>query len=114
MLARTWAWTLADRPAPHRQAAVDLIAWLAEPEFSARWSRQLGLLPTAPAQLDLWPRDASAALASRLLSVARPSPALETWTLFGPPLRAALEQVLLEGVSAKAAARAAADSLANP
>jgi len=114
VLARTWAWSLAERPEQDRQAAIDLMAWLAEPSFASRWGRQVGLLPAAPAQLERWPQDATSALASRLLSVAQPSPRPEVWDLFGGPLQAALRATLAGDATPRAAAQEAAEKIQVP
>lgn len=99
-LAHSWSWALLNGE-PQTQA---LLAWLSDPEFLARWTHALGLVPTQPEILQRWPDTPETAIASRLVSVAEPLPDPATLASFGPSMAAALRAVLLGELTPQEAA----------
>jgi ABC-type glycerol-3-phosphate transport system substrate-binding protein len=114
VLTRAWSWSIVGRD-PSRQAlAGELIAWLIDPTFLGPWTHALGLLPSTTEALSQWPDGADLAVASRLVTVARPAPPAEVLAAFGPPLQEAVVSVLSGEATPEKAALAAAQAIHSP
>jgi hypothetical protein len=105
-LASAWLWAIPVGSAG--DLATELLEWLSEPGFLAEWSHALGMLPTQPEVLALWPDGPETAIASRLASVALPMPNEAVMSLYGPRFAAALQSVLSGDLTPAAAADQAA------
>jgi len=108
-LAAPWSWAVANPE--HKELSADLIEWLAEPAFLARWSQALGLLPTQPEVLGQWTDGSEAATASRIVSVAVAKPQGSLLKAIGPPLAEAVQAVMTGRLDAEAAAAQAVSDI---
>ena len=101
-LAAPWSWAVAN--SEHTDLSAEIMDWLTEPTFLAEWSQALGLLPTQPEVLGLWPDGPEAAIASGIVSVAVTKPRGALLAAIGPPLAEALQAVLTGQLDPEAAA----------
>jgi ABC-type glycerol-3-phosphate transport system substrate-binding protein len=109
-LATGWSWAVAT-PDPVRQAkAMELILWLADPQFLAEWSRTQGVIPPSSDALEFWPSGSRKALAAGILDRALAFPDDEITAFVGPVFTKAIRRVLMDDVlpadSAQEAAKA--------
>jgi ABC-type glycerol-3-phosphate transport system substrate-binding protein len=112
--SETWSWALVTRDPARQQLAAQLLTWLIQPEFLGRWTYDLKLLPPTAAALTQWPEGPESALVSSLVTLATPKPSAEVMATFGPPLRTAIEAVLVNGATPSSAALSAARKFQSP
>ncbi len=112
--SETWSWAIVTRDPARQQLAAQLLAWLTQPEFLGSWTYNLNLLPPTAAALARWPEGPESALVSSLVTLARPKPTAEVMATFGPPLRTAIEAVLVNGATPSTAALSAAQKFQTP
>ena len=113
-LASGWLLALTS-PDPARQAlAVELAAFLVEPDFAAAWSEAAGYLPVQEAAMNGWQNPAMQAFASRMLESAHALPPSDVLNTLGPALQNAAIQVLKEQIDSATAAAQAVDKLSSP
>jgi ABC-type glycerol-3-phosphate transport system substrate-binding protein len=109
--SETWSWAFVTRDPARQQLAAELLTWLTQPEFLGAWTYELKLLPPTAAALARWPEGPESALVSSLVTIATPKPSAEGMATFGPPLRSAVEAVLVNGATPSAAALSASQTL---
>ena len=112
--SETWSLAIVARDPARQQLAAELLAWLTQPEFLGDWTYELKLLPPTAAALVRWPEGPESALVSSLVTLAIPKPSAEVMATFGPPLRTAVEAILVDGATPSTAALSAAQMLQAP
>ncbi|HUF37611.1 MAG TPA: extracellular solute-binding protein [Anaerolineales bacterium] len=113
-LATGWMWSLSN-PDPERLLlSIELAEFLTAPDFLARWTYTVGVLPPRVSALAGWPDGPEASLGSRLVLSAHRLPPLEVVEAVGPALQAAVEAVLAGELTAAEAAQMAATRVNGP
>jgi ABC-type glycerol-3-phosphate transport system substrate-binding protein len=90
-LASTWTWALAGSDPENDPAALELAAWLSEPQFMAQWDQAAGYLSPRPTALKLWDQKSSLDLISQSAQVI---PGSDLLAALGPSLKDALLRTL--------------------
>jgi ABC-type glycerol-3-phosphate transport system substrate-binding protein len=106
--ASTWCWALLAQNAGGQSLAIDLLAWLTQPDFAGPLARDAGLLPAMRSGLDSWPQDPLTSTAAGLLDSLLEVPSLDLQAALGPRVRDASLAVLTGKADAATAAQAAA------
>lgn len=70
-----WVWAISTAQPERREAAVELINWLATADNIGNWCLQSHSLPARQSAFDVWPQDAYVAFLQRQLASASPPPA---------------------------------------
>ena len=119
-LATGWVWAVASPDPEKRALAVELIQFLAAPDFLAEWNSASGFLPPRPDALAEWtvsfrgPAGNLYELVTDLSESASLKPSEDVLAVLGPPVRQAVMTVLNQQADPEAAARAAVASLNLP
>lgn len=93
-VVRGWAFTITTADAERAELAVELVDFLATPEFLAQYSAVAALLPPRPSSLAAWTPDANQALASQIVTVAVPLPDQDILDRWGEALSPAVVALL--------------------
>ena len=109
--SKTWSWAIVSDDPDQQNLATVLIEWLTRPQFIGPWTHALGMLPTTAQAMEQWPEGPETSLANGLITVMQPHPTSATLSLFGPPIREAVDAVIREGVTPSNAALDAAQSI---
>jgi ABC-type glycerol-3-phosphate transport system substrate-binding protein len=113
-MTQSWAWTILT-PEPGKQIiAAELLDWLMQPDFSGSWTYALGLLPSNPDALAVWPDSPNSSLANLIVQTAVHRPGTETTAIFGPLFNQATSDVLNNISSPEEAAQSAATAIRQP
>lgn len=113
-LMNPWSWALVARDSVQRGLAIELVEWLSDPAFLGPWTHSLGLVPSNPSVLTLWPGDTLTDVTSGLLPSARLIPSPESLATFGPVIQLAIDAVLSGSATPDQAAQNAAANLLRP
>jgi multiple sugar transport system substrate-binding protein len=106
-LATGWSWAVATPELGRQVRASNLMAWLTDPQFLAKWSDAQGVFPPSRTALDSWNEGVRRALAAGVLERAQTFPSEEISAFAGPIFSKAAKRVLVEGVSPADAAQEA-------
>lgn len=109
--SKTWSWAIVSDDPDQQKLAAELIEWVTRPQFLGPWTHALGMLPTTAQAMELWPEGPETSLANGLVTVMQPHPTSATLSLFGPPIMAAVDAVIRDGVTPSNAALDAAQSI---
>ena len=105
-IARGWAWTLASQDSRKRELALQLVEFLTESDFLARWTEAAGYLPPRPSALEGWSNQQIRAELNSILNAATLAPPPEILDSLGLRIQPAVLQVLKNELDADAAAKA--------
>lgn len=93
-LGTGWVWALTSPNPANHPLSVQLAEFLSEPEFLARWSEALGLLPPRPGALDGWRSSVAKEPLGAVASSLMPFPSDEVLSALGRALEQATVSVL--------------------
>ncbi|NIM96151.1 MAG: extracellular solute-binding protein [Anaerolineales bacterium] len=112
--AYTYSWAAVATDLEQDELVSELLDWLMMPEFLGSLTQLLGTLPTTQSALAEWTNNENATLANRLIRVTIPEPKRAILDTYGPPLQAAVEDVLNRHETPQAAAVNASQEINNP
>lgn len=111
-LARGWMVGLVTSDPERQEQAMELLAWLTDPDGYGPWTQSLGYLPATRSGLASWTVDeASRTVLEALLEGAQAAPPQPIHEAIGPVIQDAVEAVLTGQRSPTEAARQAVESL---
>ena len=113
-LATGWVWALSDPIPERRSLAIQLIEWLSDAGFQAKWTEAVGYLPTRPSALAEWKGSSFKTTLNQVSKAAVQRPANDLVSSLGPILRDASLKVIRLEIEPLQAATQATQRLVNP
>jgi ABC-type glycerol-3-phosphate transport system substrate-binding protein len=106
-VGRGWALAIITKDPERRQAAAELIAWLASSEREGPWAQAAGWLPAGPKGWSTWKASSYRDFLQLQLAIAVNRPVGSGYPLVAAQLHKAVVTVLKDGVSPQQATEAA-------
>lgn len=98
-----WVWCVIRSDSGTEDFALELAAFLTDPDYLRAWTLESGYLPVRPSGLEAWTETSHYTVLGQLLPFAEMVPGLEIQSDYGPALRDAVVSVLKDQVEPEAA-----------